>query len=57
VDAGIIFGTGFAPFRGGPMHYAEERGIDEVIARLEQLMDRHGSRFKPDRGWIKFFEY
>jgi 3-hydroxyacyl-CoA dehydrogenase/enoyl-CoA hydratase/3-hydroxybutyryl-CoA epimerase len=57
VDAGIIFGTGFAPFRGGPMHYAEERGIDEVISRLEQLMDRHGSRFKPDRGWIKFFEY
>ncbi|MEZ5855207.1 MAG: hypothetical protein R3D67_10860 [Hyphomicrobiaceae bacterium] len=21
VDAGIIFGTGFAPFRGGPLHY------------------------------------
>ena len=23
VDAGAIFGTGFAPFRGGPLHYAE----------------------------------
>ena len=22
VDAGAIFGTGFAPFRGGPLHYA-----------------------------------
>ena len=25
VDAGAIFGTGFAPFRGGPLHYAETR--------------------------------
>lgn len=24
LDAGVIFGTGFAPFRGGPMHYLEE---------------------------------
>jgi 3-hydroxyacyl-CoA dehydrogenase/enoyl-CoA hydratase/3-hydroxybutyryl-CoA epimerase len=26
VDAGLIFGTGFAPFRGGPLHYLESRG-------------------------------
>jgi len=26
VDAGAIFGTGFAPFRGGPLHYAEASG-------------------------------
>ena len=26
VDAGAIFGTGFAPFRGGPLHYAEQKG-------------------------------
>jgi 3-hydroxyacyl-CoA dehydrogenase/enoyl-CoA hydratase/3-hydroxybutyryl-CoA epimerase len=25
-DAGLIFGTGFAPFRGGPMHYLAQRG-------------------------------
>jgi 3-hydroxyacyl-CoA dehydrogenase/enoyl-CoA hydratase/3-hydroxybutyryl-CoA epimerase len=25
LDAGMIFGTGFAPFRGGPMHYLEEK--------------------------------
>ncbi len=24
IDAGVIFGTGFAPFRGGPLHYAQE---------------------------------
>jgi 3-hydroxyacyl-CoA dehydrogenase/enoyl-CoA hydratase/3-hydroxybutyryl-CoA epimerase len=26
VDAGLIFGTGFAPFRGGPIHYLRTRG-------------------------------
>jgi 3-hydroxyacyl-CoA dehydrogenase/enoyl-CoA hydratase/3-hydroxybutyryl-CoA epimerase len=25
IDAGIIFGTGFAPFRGGPIHYSEKK--------------------------------
>jgi 3-hydroxyacyl-CoA dehydrogenase/enoyl-CoA hydratase/3-hydroxybutyryl-CoA epimerase len=25
IDAGLIFGTGFAPFRGGPMHYLATR--------------------------------
>jgi 3-hydroxyacyl-CoA dehydrogenase/enoyl-CoA hydratase/3-hydroxybutyryl-CoA epimerase len=25
-DAGLIFGTGFAPFRGGPLHYLKTRG-------------------------------
>jgi 3-hydroxyacyl-CoA dehydrogenase / enoyl-CoA hydratase / 3-hydroxybutyryl-CoA epimerase len=30
LDAGMIFGTGFAPFRGGPIHYAKTRGINIV---------------------------
>jgi 3-hydroxyacyl-CoA dehydrogenase/enoyl-CoA hydratase/3-hydroxybutyryl-CoA epimerase len=51
VDAGVIFGAGFAPFRGGPLQYARERGIDTVIARLETLRRIHGERFKPDVGW------
>jgi 3-hydroxyacyl-CoA dehydrogenase/enoyl-CoA hydratase/3-hydroxybutyryl-CoA epimerase len=35
VDAGVIFGTGFAPFRGGPLHFAanEERSNVEVLRR------------------------
>ena len=37
VDAGIIFGTGFAPFRGGPLRYARERGRNDVVVRLEEL--------------------
>ena len=34
LDAGVIFGTGFAPFRGGPLNYARERGVDDVVGSL-----------------------
>ncbi|MFZ2508276.1 MAG: 3-hydroxyacyl-CoA dehydrogenase family protein, partial [Steroidobacteraceae bacterium] len=51
LDAGMIFGTGFAPFRGGPLHYARARGVAGIVARLEQLAARHGARFRPDAGW------
>ena len=51
VDAGVIFGTGFAPFRGGPLHYARSLGIDQVQARLLELAGRHGPRFRPSPGW------
>jgi len=51
LDAGVIFGTGFAPFRGGPIHYARERGIESVLARLRELAALHGQRFKPHPGW------
>jgi 3-hydroxyacyl-CoA dehydrogenase/enoyl-CoA hydratase/3-hydroxybutyryl-CoA epimerase len=51
IDAGVIFGTGFAPFRGGPLTYARTRGIDACIARLEALAKRYGARFRPDTGW------
>lgn len=51
VDAAMVFATGFAPFRGGPMHYARSRGIDNVTGSLRQLAQLHGSRFEPDAGW------
>jgi len=54
LDAGAIFATGFAPFRGGPLHYARERGIADVTARLEELARRYGERFRPDPGWQQF---
>lgn len=50
-DGAMIFGTGFAPFRGGPIHYARTRGIDEIVAKLEKLKEKHGPRFTPDAGW------
>ena len=51
LDAGVIFATGFAPFRGGPLHYAKARGIAQVTARLGELAGRYGERFRPDPGW------
>jgi 3-hydroxyacyl-CoA dehydrogenase/enoyl-CoA hydratase/3-hydroxybutyryl-CoA epimerase len=51
LDAGAIFATGFAPFRGGPLQYARARGIPNVTARLTELTQRYGERFRPDPGW------
>jgi len=51
IDAGVIFGSGFAPFRGGPLTYARRRGVDAVVARLTELARAHGPRFTPDNGW------
>ncbi len=51
LDAGVIFATGFAPFRGGPVQYARSRGVALVRDRLRKLEARHGERFRPDEGW------
>jgi len=51
LDAGVIFGTGFAPFRGGPIQYIRSEGADALRAKLEALAARHGERFKPKVGW------
>lgn len=51
VDAGIIFGTGFAPFYGGPLQYVKDRGQEQVVMSLENLEKIHGPRFKADEGW------
>lgn len=51
VDAGMVYGTGFAPFRGGPMHYAEKLGHEAISHTLYRLSEEFGERFKPDTGW------
>lgn len=51
VDAGVIFGAGYAPFRGGPLNWARAEGPAKLKARLDQLTLQHGSRFTPDPGW------
>jgi len=53
LDAGMIFGTGFAPFRGGPMHYAQTKGINNIITQLKEFTEKYGERFKPDAQWEK----
>jgi 3-hydroxyacyl-CoA dehydrogenase/enoyl-CoA hydratase/3-hydroxybutyryl-CoA epimerase len=54
VDAGVVFGTGFAPFRGGPLHYARARDPAEVVRTLEALARAHGAHHAPDAGWQTF---
>jgi 3-hydroxyacyl-CoA dehydrogenase/enoyl-CoA hydratase/3-hydroxybutyryl-CoA epimerase len=53
LDAGAVFGAGFAPFTGGPMNYARQRGYGEVADKLAVLAKRYGTRFTPHAGWRK----
>ncbi|WP_426730063.1 fatty acid oxidation complex subunit alpha FadJ [Myxococcus faecalis] len=46
-DVGAIFGLGFPPFLGGPFHYADARGLSEVLRKLEHYQDKLGERFTP----------
>ncbi|MCW5702725.1 MAG: 3-hydroxyacyl-CoA dehydrogenase NAD-binding domain-containing protein [Bradyrhizobium sp.] len=54
VDGAMIFGTGYAPFRGGPLNYARTRGPENVASTLRALAGKFGDRFAPDAGWETF---
>jgi 3-hydroxyacyl-CoA dehydrogenase / enoyl-CoA hydratase / 3-hydroxybutyryl-CoA epimerase len=54
VDGAMIFGTGYAPFRGGPLNYARTRGVENVVSALHGLTQKFGDRFTPDAGWDSF---
>jgi 3-hydroxyacyl-CoA dehydrogenase/enoyl-CoA hydratase/3-hydroxybutyryl-CoA epimerase len=54
VDGAMIFGTGYAPFRGGPLNYARTRGVENVVSTLHALAQKFGGRFVPDAGWDSF---
>ncbi len=47
VDFGMIFGTGWAPFRGGPLHHADTLGVAEIVGRLEKLAAEVAPYFAP----------
>ncbi len=47
LDMGMIMGTGFPPFRGGLLKYADTMGIDTLVNRLEELAKKCGERFMP----------
>ncbi len=51
LDAAMVFGAGFAPFRGGLMHYARARGAAAIRARLTKFAEQFGPRFTPDPDW------
>jgi 3-hydroxyacyl-CoA dehydrogenase/enoyl-CoA hydratase/3-hydroxybutyryl-CoA epimerase len=51
LDAGVIFGTGFAPFRGGPMNHSLREGVEMIVATMADYESRFGERFHPAAGW------
>jgi 3-hydroxyacyl-CoA dehydrogenase/enoyl-CoA hydratase/3-hydroxybutyryl-CoA epimerase len=53
IDAGVIFGTGFAPFRGGPLEYIRSTGIDKLSEKMSSLANKFGERFIKDAGGSK----
>ncbi|MEE4244999.1 MAG: fatty acid oxidation complex subunit alpha FadJ [Kangiellaceae bacterium] len=55
-DIGAIFGIGFPPFLGGPFRYIEQKGINNLVAQLNQLAEQHGARFKPADLLVKYAE-
>ena len=55
LDAGLVFGTGFAPFRGGPMQHIGAMGPQALSTELENLRHLRGKRFTPDPGWETLF--
>jgi len=47
LDLAMIMGTGFPPFRGGLLRYADSLGLPYIVARLDDLSLKHGKRFNP----------
>ena len=47
LDMAMVMGTGFPPFRGGLLRYADSIGIDSIVMTLEALAKNHGIRFEP----------
>ena len=47
VDLGMVMGTGFPPFRGGLLRYADDRGLGEVLEIVDGFAGEVGSRFRP----------
>jgi 3-hydroxyacyl-CoA dehydrogenase/enoyl-CoA hydratase/3-hydroxybutyryl-CoA epimerase len=51
LDAGIVFGTGFAPFEGGPMHYIAQHDAEALLKKMRHMHESLGERFAPDASW------
>jgi enoyl-CoA hydratase/long-chain 3-hydroxyacyl-CoA dehydrogenase len=46
-DIGLVFGTGFAPFRGGPFRYLDQVGVDKYVNMMHGFVDKYGAQFEP----------
>ncbi len=47
VDFAMIMGTGFAPFRGGPLRYIDSTGADKLVGEMKRLVEAGAPRFEP----------
>jgi 3-hydroxyacyl-CoA dehydrogenase len=47
MDLAMIYGTGFPPYRGGILRYADKWGLKNVYQKLVELEKQYGIRFKP----------
>jgi 3-hydroxyacyl-CoA dehydrogenase/enoyl-CoA hydratase/carnithine racemase len=47
MDLAMIYGTGFPPYRGGILRYADKWGLKNVHEKLLELEKQYGPRFKP----------
>jgi 3-hydroxyacyl-CoA dehydrogenase/alkylation response protein AidB-like acyl-CoA dehydrogenase/enoyl-CoA hydratase/carnithine racemase len=47
VDFAMIMGTGFAPFRGGPLRYADSVGAAMLVAKMDRLVADGSAHFAP----------
>ncbi len=53
IDIVYVYGYGFPAWRGGPMHYAEQRGLDAVLADIRGFHERFGARWTPAQRLIE----
>jgi len=56
LDAALIFGIGFPPFRGGLLRYADQRGAKQLVEKLAAYATTYGERFSPPRLLIEMSE-
>ena len=56
LDLAMIMGTGFPPFRGGLLRYADSLGVPYILARLDELSSRVGPRYAPNAPLKKLAE-
>ena len=56
LDLAMIMGTGFPPFRGGLLRYADSLGTPYIASRLDELSSRVGPRFRPNEPLTRLAE-
>jgi 3-hydroxyacyl-CoA dehydrogenase/enoyl-CoA hydratase/3-hydroxybutyryl-CoA epimerase len=54
LDGGVIFGTGYAPFTGGPIKTIQDRDATDILTKLQKLAEQKGARYTPSEGWKTF---